>query len=96
MSKSIIIFFFILISVNIFSQENESYQGYALQVLNSENKNLENLTPELNYQFNLWKEYLNQNQLFNIPSTEICADYLKGNLEYDFSNSEFIAIIDKI
>jgi hypothetical protein len=86
MYKSLIIFILALKATALFSQENESYQGYALQVLNSENKNLENLTPELNYQFNLWKEYLNQNQLFNIPSTEICADYLKGNLEYDFSN----------
>ncbi len=96
MYKSLIIFILALKAAALFSQENELYQGYALQVLNSENKNLENLTPELNYQFNLWKEYLNQNQLFNIPSTEICADYLKGNLDYDFSNKNMPLRISRV
>jgi len=86
MYKSLVIFILAFKTAALFSQEDNSYQGYALQVLNSENENLDNLTPELNYKFNLWKEYLNQNQLFDVPSAEICADYLKGNLEYDFSN----------
>ena len=66
-------------------KEKKPYQGYALNILKAENNKLTELTPELNLCFNSWKDYLNVNQIFDIPKDDICKEYENGNLEYDFS-----------